>query len=156
MNAAMALLLPNRLLLIIGLAAISGAAGLSAHSQAQGTPPASTAAGAQTADSKTGLVMGQVVDADTGQPIPGAIVRLAMRNAAAAQAARSGQPGPPLPPQQLVELTDNDGRFLFHDLPKGNVALSATAPGYMVPVGPGGRGGAPNRPGGGGGGAPGF
>jgi protocatechuate 3,4-dioxygenase beta subunit len=146
MSAVMTLRLRNRLLVIIGLAVLSGAAGLSAHAQAQGTPPPSTAAGSQTSDSKTGLVMGQVVDADTGQPIAGAIVRLAMRNAAAAQAARSGTPGPPVPPLQLVELTDNEGRFLFHDLSKGNVSLNATAPGYMVPAGPGGRGGAPNRP----------
>ena len=86
--------------------------------------------------------MGQVVDADTAQPIAGAIVRLAMRTGAAAPAAR----GAAAPPQQLVELSDSEGRFLFHDLPKGTAVLSATAPGFMVPSGPGGRGGGGNRP----------
>ena len=139
----MALMLRNRLLFIIGLAAFSGAAGLSAHSQAQGSGSSSNAATPQTPDYKTGLVMGQVVDADTGQPISGAVVRLAMRSAAAATAPRASQAAQP---QQLAQLTDNEGRFLFHDLPKGSVALSATAPGYMVPAGPGGGVGAANRP----------
>ena len=87
--------------------------------------------------------MGQVVDADTAQPIAGAIVRLAMRTAAAAAPAARGAAAPP---QQLVELSDSEGRFLFHDLPKGTAVLSATAPGFMVPSGPGGRGGGGNRP----------
>src|SRR6478672_6496308 len=98
----MALRLRTQLLLISGLAALSGAAGLSAYSQTQGAPSAAPAA--QTNDPKTGLVMGQVVDADTGQPIPGAVVRLGMRTAAAAQGARAGLPGVQVPPQQLVEL----------------------------------------------------
>jgi hypothetical protein len=133
----------SRLLLILGLAASMGAAGLSATQQ-----PAQNPAGApQSPDPRTALVMGQVVDADTGQAIAGAIVRFNMRAAGAPAdaAGRGGQPGAVPTPLQLVELTDTDGRFLFHDLPKGSAAISASAPGYMVPNGPGGRGMTANR-----------
>jgi hypothetical protein len=121
---------------MMGLAAFLGAASLSATPQA-----GQTAEGApQTPDPRTALLMGQVVDADTGQPIAGAIVRMNMRTAGAPAAARAGRPGSAPTPLQLIELTDTEGRFLFHDLPKGNANLTATAPGYMVPGGPGGRG----------------
>ena len=132
----MALRLSTRHLVILGLAAFISAASLSASQQT-----AQTAAGTpQTPDPRTALLMGQVVDADTGQPIAGAIVRMNMRAAGAPAAARGGQAGSVPTPLQLVELTDSEGRFLFHDLPKGNANLTATAPGYMVPNGPGGRG----------------
>jgi hypothetical protein len=147
MSADMALMRPARFLIITGLVALSGAAGLFAAPQAQSGTGQPASASAQTPDSKTALVMGHVVDADTGQPITGAVVRLSVRSAVAVQAPRSGQPGAQVPPQQIVQLTDTEGRFMFHDLPKGNVGLSATAPGYMTPSGPaGGRGGAANRP----------
>lgn len=131
------------LLLIVGIAALSGGLGLSATPQ--GGPPAPAS---QTPDPRTALVMGQVVDADTGDPIAGAIVRLAMRSAVAVQAARAGQSGANgTGPLQAVELSDSEGHFLFHDLPKGNALLSATADGYMVPMGPAGAGGGTaNRP----------
>lgn len=136
----MGLLLRRRIVLVSALAIVASAAGLSAR--AQGGPP-QAAAGPQTPDPKTGLLMGQVIDADTNQPIAGAIVRLVTRSAAATPAAR----GVPTPPPQLVELTDSEGRFLFRDLPKGNAMLSATASGFMAPVGPGGgRGGPATRP----------
>jgi hypothetical protein len=137
----MALRLSTRFLVILGLAAFFGAAGLSARQQAGQTP----AGAAQTPDPRTALVMGQVIDADTGQPISGAVVRLILRTAAGAPPAAPAMPlatgarGGPTPPPQFVEITDSEGRFLFHDLPKGAAALSATAPGFMAPVGPAGN-----------------
>jgi hypothetical protein len=123
---------------------VSGAAGLSASGQTPAAPASQGAA--QSTDPKTALVMGQVVDADTGQPVPGAVVRLVARSGATPPPARSGQPNPFAATQQLLQLTDNEGRFLFHDLPKGAAVLSATATGYMTPVGPGAGGGATARP----------
>jgi hypothetical protein len=91
--------------------------------------------------------MGQVIDADSEQPIAGALVRLAMRQltapppqGATPAAGRAGQPNPP-----LVQLTDSEGRFLFHDLPSGAAQLSATAANYLAPN-PTGRGAAAPRP----------
>lgn len=113
---------------------------------AQGRDAAPPQAAPQAPDSRTAILMGQVIDADTGSAIAGAVVRLGMRTAAPA-GARAGAPGTPNGPLQLLALTDPQGRFLFHDLPRGNVQVSATAPGYMNPTGPAaGRGGVANRP----------
>lgn len=119
-------------------------AGMSGFAQGR---DAAAPQGAQAApDSRTAMLMGQVVDADTGNAISGAVVRLGARTAAAA-GARVGAPGTPNGPLQSLALTDQQGRFLFHDLPEGNVQVSATAAGYMNPAGPViGRGGVGTRP----------
>jgi Carboxypeptidase regulatory-like domain len=72
----------------------------------------------------TGLIVGQVVDATTGRPIAGAIVTIGGVQSAPAtgQTVRYGN--------QRV-LTTPEGRFLFRDIPRGNVTLSAIKPGYV-------------------------
>lgn len=128
-------------LFVIVAMAVAGMTGFAQGRDAaapQGAPPPP--------DTRTAILMGQVLDADTGNAIAGAVVRLGVRGAAPA-GARLGAPGTANGPLQLLALTDQQGRFLFHDLPKGNVQVSATAPGYMNPGGPvGGRGGVGNRP----------
>lgn len=92
---------------------------------------------AQTQPQPTGLILGQVVDAGTGQPIAGAIVTLS-----GATPLMNGQPLPP-EVQLAIEqsggvigggtrvLTGPQGQFVFHSLKKGSYRLAASAPGYV-------------------------
>lgn len=75
------------------------------------TPTFSAAAQttAQTAAAPASVVIGQVVDGTSGQPIPGAIVTL----------------------DRSHVMTTSDGRFVFRNLDPGEYALSATKPGYL-------------------------
>ena len=68
---------------------------------------------ARQADSRTGLIVGQVVDAAGGKPVSGAIVSI---GGAARAAPRI--------------LTGSSGRFVFRDLPPGNFTITAAKPGY--------------------------
>ena len=84
----------------------------------------------------SGLMVGQVVDATSGRPVPNVIVSLSGMSGG-----RGGpQPGRPSPVPRL--LTGRDGRFVFRDLPAGSFGVSATKIGY-TPSGIGVR-----RPGG--------
>lgn len=78
-----------------------------------------------------GLIVGRVVDAVTGQPVPEAEVSIVMR--APAPPGRSGAnpfaAGPT--PANVRLLTGADGRFVIRDLPAGNVQLSTRAAGYV-------------------------
>lgn len=80
----------------------------------------------------TGLIAGQVVDADTGRPVPGAIVRL----------------GPPLrlmdasgPGDYRLNATtfgmrwieaDGQGRFVIRSVPNGEYLIALDTPGYLL------------------------
>jgi protocatechuate 3,4-dioxygenase beta subunit len=89
----------------------------------------------------SGTIVGQIVDADSGKPIPGAIVTIG--GAAAPQAAPAqgriqfAQPGGggPLtiggPGQNPRVLSDGDGRFAFRSLPKGAYNFTAQKPGFV-------------------------
>ena len=92
--------------------AIAASAGLSPQS-----PPPS------------GLIVGQVVDAASGKPITGAIVRIIGLQQARpsspviADASLGRAPAPAI-------LTGSDGRFVFRDLPAGNYSITAAKHGY--------------------------
>lgn len=79
------------------------------------------------------IILGSVVDADTGTPVSGATVTFAMRVAPAARAGGAGTPPAGLPPgaNQIRLLTTSEGKFVVRDVPPGNVQLTATAPGYI-------------------------
>ena len=91
---------------------------------------------AQTQPQPTGLILGQVVDAGTGQPIAGAIV-----TAGGGPIMLNGQPAPPEMLASLDQggtvvglprvMTGPVGQFVFHSLKKGTYRLSASAPGYV-------------------------
>jgi len=133
----------RRTLLVAGVALASFASSLAAQGgapqSAQKPPPQSTA-----------LILGQVVDGSTGEPIAEALVTLtqmgagrgaapniqlpagappqaqqAMQAAMAAATAMAGRGGGP-----LRIMTGTDGRFVFHNLPPGNFQLTATLNGY--------------------------
>lgn len=81
------------------------------------------------------VVTGQVVDAETGRAIPGALVTVA--RTMAALGAPSGAAGDrPAAPQDLQLLTTGSGRFVVADVHPGAMTLSVTAGGYL----PGGYG----------------
>ncbi len=69
-----------------------------------------------------GLVLGRVVDAASGRPIPGATVILA-----------SGPTAPLGPTSQAPPsaMTNNAGYFLFRDLARGSYPITVTASGYI-------------------------
>jgi len=73
-----------------------------------------------------------VIDAGTGRPVPGALVRLlggTDRPIAAAAPPESLGRGA-APPAIPAVLTNRDGRFLFRNLPAGSYSASVSIPGY--------------------------
>ena len=111
--------------------------------------------GGQPAQTTSAVILGQVVDADTGDPIADAVVTLAGRPAPEG----GRRAGAPPATGNLFDLiaagnrgrgsaeqvaADRDGRFVFRDLPASRYALRATAPGYLQTLGGlTGRGGGP-------------
>ncbi len=71
----------------------------------------------QRSEPPNGLIVGQVVDADTGRPIAGAVVMLGV--------------GPVSSEPTRVAAT-SEGRFVFRDLPAGTISLVATKTGYAL------------------------
>lgn len=71
----------------------------------------------------TGLILGRVVDAASGRPVPGAVV--ALQNGSLIT---PGAPGPGSPPRAL---TNANGQFVFRRLPTGSFGLTVTKPGYV-------------------------
>ncbi len=67
----------------------------------------------------TGLIVGQVVDGDSGRPVGGAVVMLG-----------SG----PVSSGPTRVVATSEGRFVFRDLPAGRISLAATKTGYAEGV----------------------
>lgn len=140
----------NRIL-ISAAAVLAACVAVLAQGQAMpGQPPAPPAQGQPNAPLiRTASITGQVIDGDTGEAIGGAVVRLQMRTlAAAATAGRAaGRGAAALSSAEMAAqsgmdfvVADGDGRFVFHDLPKGPALLTATLGGYVE------RPGATSRP----------
>src|SRR5436190_15228931 len=68
----------------------------------------------------TGLILGRVVDAGSGRPIPGAIVTIDGASIAVAGSAY----------RQPRAMTNANGQFVFRKLGRGTYGLTATRPGY--------------------------
>src|SRR5262245_7777111 len=108
--------------LVIAVVGVSAATGVLAQLRAT-----------QTQTVGTGLILGQVVDANTGRGIPSVLVVLGPA-AAATPVGELTEARPPSMPPSIAgarrTLTAADGRFLFRDLPKGRFTVSASAPAY--------------------------
>ena len=75
-------------------------------------------------------IAGRVADAVTGEPVPGAAVRLDIAPAAVRRAVAAADlvtPAPGRRPDRAV--SDADGRFLLMDLPAGSYRLAVDPPG---------------------------
>ena len=85
----------------------------------------------------TGLIVGRVVDAATGQPVAGVTVSLgggpSRPPLPAPPTGRAGTPPAPLPqPAQAPRvLTDAEGRFAFRSLTRGNYNITTSKTGYL-------------------------
>jgi hypothetical protein len=103
----------------------------------------------QVAAKGTGLILGQVLDASSGRPVPHAVVALATPPPPRVTSDPTGRitspaPAPPVPPgvflppaaQAAVSIepveTEDTGRFVFFDVPRGDYILRASAPGYVA------------------------
>ena len=89
---------------------------------------ASTAAFAQQPATGTAVVAGRVMDIVSGNPVGGASVTLAMV-AATAPAGPPAPPSPSAPTRRVVATANDDGRFVFRDVPAGTYTLTSTSPG---------------------------
>jgi hypothetical protein len=107
----------------VGMGLIVGLAGGGIHARQTGGGAGQPGAPAGTPPAPIGIIVGRVVDAAGGQPVPDAQVTVMMR---AAQP-RAGGPGG----GSLRLFTGADGRFVVRDLPAGNVMISVQAPGYL-------------------------
>lgn len=99
----------------------------------------------------TGILLGQVVDGSTGEPIDSAAVTLMVGRGGGVRGAQVTAIGPGVPagpaasgPMRL--LTDASGHFVFHNLPAGAFPLTATAPGYLSGAYGQARPNGPSRP----------
>lgn len=110
---------------------------ISGRPQAAGSarPPLPTAA------KGTGLILGQVVDASSGRAVPHALVTLTapprrVPSRANAPTLPQGMLPPGTQPGASIEIepieTDDTGRFVFFDLPRGDYVPGAAAPGYIA------------------------
>jgi hypothetical protein len=88
----------------LGIAIAASALSAAAHSQTPSPPSVPP----------TGAIVGRVIDGATGTSLSGVIVLLT---------------GTGLRPQRVI--VDGQGRFLFHQLPRGTFVISATKPGYL-------------------------
>lgn len=75
-----------------------------------------------------GVILGQVIDAGSRRPVPGAVVRLMGGTDRPIPVAPVAGGGPPAGPPTM--LTNRDGRFLFRNLPPGSYNASVMITGY--------------------------
>jgi hypothetical protein len=83
----------------------------------------------------TGLILGRVIDATTGQGIPRALVQLTPSAPAPARIGEVTESRPiaaPGLPNQLRVFTADDGRFVFRDLPAANYSILAMSPAHTA------------------------
>lgn len=112
----------GRLLLAVGIGAFTWSVHAAQFTQAEAqlAPPTQG----------TATIVGRVVDAVTGDPVPGALVSATMASI------DDGTAGTPVPPAGRRIVASAQGRFVFTRVAPGPVTLSVTASGYM----PGGFG----------------
>jgi hypothetical protein len=107
----------RRLLFVVGICAFTGSLHAAQFTQAepQLAPP----------KPGTATIVGQVVDAVSGDPIPGAVVSATFASVA------DGAGAAPAPPTQRRVVASANGRFVLTRVASGPLMISASASGYM-------------------------
>ena len=90
-------------------------------------------AGTQSQNTRSALIVGQVIDAATKRPVAGAVVALN------GPPASNGQQHPPL-------LTGSDGRFFFRGMSRGNYSITVIKGGFVTGAHGSTRPGGPSAP----------
>lgn len=103
--------------------------------QGQQPPPAGTA-----------VVAGRVMDMVSGNPVGGASVMLATVAAAATPTSAPAPPSPSAPSRRVLAIANDDGRFVFRDVPAGTYTLTATFAGLWPGVFGQRRAAGPSKP----------
>lgn len=86
----------------------------------------------------SGLILGRVIDAESGRPVAGALVTITPSSAGPVRVGELTEARPVNVPaamaadRSLRALTTADGRFVFRDLPAAQFAVLATAPGHIA------------------------
>ena len=80
----------------------------------QGALPGMAVPGGAPMKSGTGVIFGQVTEADSNRPVAGAIVTINLPGA-----------------QPLRVMADSQGRFGFRDMPAGSFSITSTRPGWV-------------------------
>jgi len=75
-------------------------------------------------DSRTGLIVGQVIDAGTGRPVGGALVEISAQPFLETDRPRNVEGFPAI-------LTASDGRFVIRHLPAARYTMTAVKAGYL-------------------------
>ncbi len=112
---------------ILGMCLVLGLWSPMVAGQAQ-APPRAGAAGEAQEPPTSALVLGQVVDGDTGQPVADAVVSVTVTGGAAPESAMPGMAGAS---GAKRVLTTAEGRFVVRDLPAGVVNMTVVAAGYI-------------------------
>jgi hypothetical protein len=137
-------------LLAVALAGPALFAGRQDGFQAQGgitqfpaqTPPPASGRGPAPPQVGTGLILGQVIEASTGEPIADAVVSPG-RGAGPPPVSMPG--GAPAVNVFQSVVTGADGRFVFRNLPPGSYPVRASLTGYVPGMVGQGRPGGPDR-----------
>jgi protocatechuate 3,4-dioxygenase beta subunit len=81
----------------------------------------------------TGLILGTVIDAGTGQPVPGAMVTLGGAGGGTMPLPPGWDPdwATPIPRSPQRVLTGADGRFVYRGLAEGHYTITASKGGYL-------------------------
>lgn len=105
----------------IGLLLVAGLLAASVSAQTQEPQTTGTAA-----------MSGRVVDAETGQPVPGAIVKIGPRAGFYDQRGKRTVFLTAISSSDRLGMTDVAGRFVFEELAPGMPIIVVDAPGYLV------------------------
>ena len=117
--------LHRRMLAVSVVMAVAVVDGSTAEQPRQGNAPSAPSAPA------IGFLLGRALDADSRQPISGALVTLVRLGDNAGPVAASAPPARPTAPPTRTVVTNSDGYWLFRELASGRYSLAVTAIGYL-------------------------
>src|SRR5262249_21991663 len=129
----------TRVLIVAAALTLTFVAGL----RGLGLPPLQTPSSAPQNLVGTGVIAGRVVDAASGQAIPGALIELSLESVTRAQDTGGAFAGTLLntargivqignQPSAISMIADRSGQFTFRSLPAGNYSFFVSATGFAA------------------------